>query len=98
MKRLGYEHAFLWLVGLQALCVVWTLLRLRNPACGNERGAAVNIALRIVEIVLPVLVDHRHGHAIPGGSGNKPDMRVVNRLNLGCLWARFWCWPNLSDN
>ena len=32
----GYEQAFLWLWGLQALCVVWTLLRLRNPAVRNE--------------------------------------------------------------
>ena len=32
----GYEHAFMWLWGLQAICVVWTLLRLRSVAVRNE--------------------------------------------------------------
>jgi len=32
----GYEHAFMWLWGLQALCVAWTLIRLRSAAVRNE--------------------------------------------------------------
>ena len=79
-------------VGLQAICVVWTLLPFAQRRGTQRRaGAAVNIALRIVEIVLPVLVIIVMGYAI-GRLWNKPDMRVVNRLNLD-VFGPFWCWP-----
>jgi predicted permease len=55
----------------------------------------VNIALRIVEIVLPVLVIIVMGYAI-GRLWNKPDMRVVNRLNLD-VFGPFLVLANLSD-
>ncbi|MFO1343152.1 MAG: AEC family transporter [Burkholderiales bacterium] len=55
----------------------------------------MNIALRIVEIVLPVLVIIVMGYAI-GRLWNKPDMRVVNRLNLD-VFGPFLVLANLSD-
>ncbi|HQA32852.1 MAG TPA: AEC family transporter [Casimicrobium huifangae] len=53
------------------------------------------MALRIVEIVLPVLVIIVMGYAI-GRLWNKPDMRVVNRLNLD-VFGPFLVLANLSD-
>ena len=55
----------------------------------------MNIALRIVEIVLPVLVIIVMGYAI-GRIWNRPDMRVVNRLNLD-VFGPFLVLANLSD-
>ena len=55
----------------------------------------MSIALRILEIVLPVLVIIVMGYAI-GRIWNRPDMRVVNRLNLD-VFGPFLVLANLSD-
>lgn len=54
----------------------------------------MNIALRILEIVLPVLAIIVMGYVI--GRLWKPDMRVVNRLNLE-VFGPFLVLANLSD-
>ena len=55
----------------------------------------MNIALRILEIVLPVIAIIVLGYAI-GRLWKKPDMRVVNRLNLD-VFGPFLVLANLSD-
>ncbi len=55
----------------------------------------MNIALRILEIVLPVIAIIVLGYGI-GRLWNKPDMRVVNRLNLD-VFGPFLVLANLSD-
>lgn len=54
----------------------------------------MNIALRILEIVLPVLAIIMLGYVL--GRLWKPDMRVVNRLNLD-VFGPFLVLANLSD-
>ena len=54
----------------------------------------MNIALRILEIVLPVLAIIAFGYFI--GRSWKPDMRVVNRLNLD-VFGPFLVLAYLSD-
>ena len=55
----------------------------------------MNIALRILEIVLPVIGIIMLGYAL-GRWWNKPDMRIVNRLNLE-VFGPFLVLANLSD-
>ena len=55
----------------------------------------MNIALRILEIILPVIAIIVIGYVI-GRRWNKPDMRVVNRLNLD-VFGPFLVLANLSD-
>ncbi len=55
----------------------------------------MNIALRILEIVVPVIAIIVLGYGI-GRAWNKPDMRVVNRLNLD-VFGPFLVLANLSD-
>ena len=55
----------------------------------------MNIALRILEIILPVIAIIVIGYFI-GRLWNKPDMRVVNRLNLD-VFGPFLVLANLSD-
>ena len=55
----------------------------------------MNIALRILEIVVPVIAIIGLGYGI-GRLWKKPDMRVVNRLNLE-VFGPFLVLANLSD-
>ena len=55
----------------------------------------MNVALRILEIVLPVIAIIVLGYAL-GRLWKKPDMRVVNRLNLD-VFGPFLVLANLSD-
>lgn len=55
----------------------------------------MNIALRILEIILPVIAIIVLGYAL-GRLWKKPDMRVVNRLNLE-VFGPFLVLANLSD-
>lgn len=55
----------------------------------------MNIALRILEIVVPVVAIIMLGYGL-GRVWNKPDMRVVNRLNLE-VFGPFLVLANLSD-
>ena len=55
----------------------------------------MNIALRILEIVVPVIAIIVLGYAL-GRLWKKPDMRVVNRLNLE-VFGPFLVLANLSD-
>jgi len=55
----------------------------------------MSVALRILEIILPVIAIIVLGYAI-GRRWNKPDMRIVNRLNLD-VFGPFLVLANLSD-
>ena len=55
----------------------------------------MNVALRILEIVVPVIAIIVLGYAL-GRLWGKPDMRVVNRLNLE-VFGPFLVLANLSD-
>lgn len=55
----------------------------------------MSVALRILEIVLPVIAIIVLGYTL-GRLWNKPDMRVVNRLNLE-VFGPFLVLANLSD-
>ena len=55
----------------------------------------MNVALRILEIVVPVIAIIMLGYAL-GRLWGKPDMRVVNRLNLE-VFGPFLVLANLSD-
>ena len=55
----------------------------------------MNVALRILEIILPVIAIIVLGYAL-GRLWKKPDMRVVNRLNLE-VFGPFLVLANLSD-
>ena len=55
----------------------------------------MNVALRILEIIMPVIGIIVFGYVL-GRWWNKPDMRVVNRLNLE-VFGPFLVLANLSD-